>query len=60
MLESTGGSLAPIVSRIRDRYLETVKAALGGESFATACGEGRAMRPGEAILLARRQALLLH
>ena len=59
LLESTGGSLAPIVSRIRDRYLETVRVALGEESFATACREGRAMPPASAIALARRQALLL-
>jgi tetratricopeptide (TPR) repeat protein len=53
LLESTGGSLAPIVSRIRDHYLEPVQAALGGESFASAFGEGRAMLPADAIALAR-------
>ena len=59
LLESVGGLLRPIVKMIRDRYMESVKASLGRESFETATAEGRAMSSVQAIALARQQALLL-
>jgi len=60
LLESVGGSLHPIVKGIRDRYMESVRTSLGRDSFETASTEGRAMSSGQAIALARQQALLLH
>ena len=59
LLESVGGLLRPIVKMIRDRYMESVTASLGRESFETAPAEGRAMSSVQAIALARQQALLL-
>lgn len=58
-LLSVGGLLRPIVKMIRDRYMESVTASLGRESFETAPAEGRAMSSVQAIALARQQALLL-
>ena len=60
LLETVGGWLHPIVKMIRDRYMESVKTSLGRDSFETAVAEGRAMSSGQAIALARQQALLLH
>ena len=59
LLESVGGSLAPTIGWIRDRYFEPVKTSLGGGSFETARAEGRAMPLVQAIALARQQALLV-
>jgi non-specific serine/threonine protein kinase len=59
LLESVGGSLAPSIGWVRDRYIESVKTSLGGGSFEAARAEGRAMPPVQAIALARQQALLL-
>jgi hypothetical protein len=58
LLESVGGSLAPTIGWIRDRYFEPVKTSLG-KSFEIARAEGRAMPPVQAIALACQQALLL-
>jgi hypothetical protein len=54
-----GGSLVPTIGWIRDRYFEPVKTSLGGGAFQTARAEGRAMPLGQAIALARQEALLL-
>jgi hypothetical protein len=58
LLESVGGSLAPSIRWVRDRYIEPTRTSLGDASFETARTEGRAMPPVQAIAFARRQALL--
>ncbi|MEP7304444.1 MAG: winged helix-turn-helix domain-containing protein [Acidobacteriota bacterium] len=57
LLESVGGSLPPSIGWVRGRYIEPVRASLGG-AFETARNEGRAMPVGQAIALVRQQALL--
>ena len=59
LLECVGGSLAPSIGWVRDRYIEAVKTSLGGGPFETARAAGRAMTPEQAMALARHQALLL-
>ena len=59
LVESVGGSLAPSIRWVRDRYIEAVKTLLGDGPFETARAEGRAMPPVQAIALARQQATLL-
>lgn len=54
LLKSVDGTLAPIIGWIRDRYFEPAKGSLGGGWLERALAEGRAMRPEEAIALARR------
>ena len=56
LLASVGGSLAPTIAWIRDRYFESVKTWLGGGAFETARAEGRAMPLLQAIAPARQQA----
>ena len=58
-LENIGGSLAPSIGWVRQRYLEPVQASLGAPSFDAARTHGRAMGSAEAIALARQQILLL-
>jgi len=58
LLESVGGSLAPSIGWVRDRYMERVKTSLGGGPFETARAEGRAMPLAQAIAIAGHQALL--
>ena len=57
LLESIGGSLAPNIRLVRDRYFEPVKTSLGPRQFATASAEGRAMPLAQAIALARQPAV---
>ena len=59
LLEGIGGSLAPVIKGIRDRFIESVQASLGAGAFETARAEGRAMLPEQAIAFARQQTLLL-
>jgi hypothetical protein len=59
LLESVGGSLAPSIKWVRDRYIEPIRTSLGDASFKSARAEGRAMSPVQAMALARRQVLLL-
>ena len=59
LLESVGGSLAPSIRWVRDRYIEPTRTSFGDASFETARTEGRAMPPVQAIAFARQQALLL-
>lgn len=51
---------AAVLTGIRDRYIETVKATLGPESVETESAQGRAMSSAQAMALAREHALLLH
>jgi hypothetical protein len=60
LLESVGGSLAPNVSWIRDRYIEPMRTSLGDTLFEAAHAEGRAMPSVNAIELALQQAFLVH
>ena len=59
LLESVGGSLAPTIRWIRDRYIQSVRTSLGDEPFETACAEGRATPPVHVVALACQQTLLL-
>lgn len=59
VLESVGGSLAPSIGWVRDRYIEGAETSLGSGPFTTARAEGRAMPIVQAIAFARHQALLL-
>jgi predicted ATPase/DNA-binding winged helix-turn-helix (wHTH) protein len=59
LLESVSSSLVPTIGWIRDRYLDSVKTALGCESFEAAHAEGRAMTVADAMAFARQQALSL-
>lgn len=59
LLESVGGSLAPSIGWVRDRYIEGAKTSLGDGPFEMARAEGRAMPPEQAIALARHQTLRL-
>jgi non-specific serine/threonine protein kinase len=58
-LENIGGSLAPSIGWVRQRYMEAVKTSLGAGPFEAARAEGRAMRSVQAVALARQQTLLL-
>jgi predicted ATPase/DNA-binding winged helix-turn-helix (wHTH) protein len=59
LLETVGGSLAPSIGWVRDRYIEGIKTSLGGERFEMARADGRAMQSAQAIAFARHQARLL-
>jgi len=59
LLESVGGQLSPEIRWIRARYIDPVRTILGAERFESARAEGRTMALGDAITLARQQALLL-
>jgi non-specific serine/threonine protein kinase len=60
LLESVGGSLAPNVGWIRERYIEPMKTSVGDTLFEAARAEGRAMPSVKAIELALQQAFLVH
>jgi predicted ATPase/DNA-binding winged helix-turn-helix (wHTH) protein len=55
-LANIGGSLAPSIRWVRDRYIERARAVAGETSFDTARIEGRAMSSAEAIAFAREWA----
>jgi hypothetical protein len=57
LLESVGGSLAPSIRWVRDRYIEHARTSVGETAFEAARGEGRAMSPLEAVAFARQRAL---
>jgi non-specific serine/threonine protein kinase len=57
-LEYVGGSLAPSIRWVRDRYIERARAAVGETSFETARAEGRAMSSAQAIAFAHQRTLL--
>jgi hypothetical protein len=59
LLESVGGTLAPSIRWVRDRYVELTRTPLGDASFETARTEGRAMLAARAIEFARQRALQL-
>ena len=59
LLESVGGSLAPSIRWVRDRYIERARTSVGETAFEAARTEGRAMSSLEAIAFARQRALLL-
>lgn len=59
LLESVGGSLAPSIGWVRDRYIEGAKTSIGCGPFEMARAGGRAMPMARAIAFARHQALLL-
>ena len=56
LLESVGGSLAPSISWIRERYIERTRVSVGETSFDTARNVGRAMTLPQAIALARHSS----
>jgi non-specific serine/threonine protein kinase len=58
LLESVGGSLAPSIKWVRDRYMDRARASLGETAFQAARTEGRAMTSLEAITFARQRAFL--
>jgi non-specific serine/threonine protein kinase len=57
LLESVGGSLAPSIRWVRDRYIEHARTSVGETAFEAARAEGRAMSPLEAVAFARQRAL---
>jgi predicted ATPase/DNA-binding winged helix-turn-helix (wHTH) protein len=57
-LANVGGSLAPSIRWIRDRYIERARAVAGETSFDAARTEGRAMSSAQAIAFARQWANL--
>ncbi len=54
LLESVGGSLAPSITWVRDRYIERARTSVGETAFEAARSEGRAMSSKEAIAFAQR------
>jgi hypothetical protein len=56
LLESVGGSLAPSIRWVRERYIERARASVGETSFDTARNEGRGMSLPQAITLARHSS----
>lgn len=54
LLESTGGSLAPSIKWVRDRYIERARMSLGETAFESARIEGCALSSAEAIAFARQ------
>jgi predicted ATPase/DNA-binding winged helix-turn-helix (wHTH) protein len=56
LLDRVGASLVPTIGWIRDRHLQSTKAALGDAVFASALAEGQAMSAAQAIALAREDA----
>jgi non-specific serine/threonine protein kinase len=57
LLESVGGSLAPSIAWIRDRYIERARTSVGETVFEAARTEGRTMSSLEAIAFARQRPL---
>ena len=57
LLETVGGSLAPSVRWVRDRYIERARTSIGENAFEAARTKGRAMSSLEAFAFARQQAL---
>ena len=57
-LENVGGSLAPSIGWVRNRYVARARAVLGEASFETARTEGRAMSSAQAIAFARQRTML--
>jgi predicted ATPase/DNA-binding winged helix-turn-helix (wHTH) protein len=57
LLESAGGSLAPSIRWVRDRYIERARTSVGETAFEAARTEGRATSSLEAIAFARKRAL---
>jgi predicted ATPase len=55
-LANVGGSLAPSIRWVRDRYIERARTAAGETFFETARTEGRSMSSAEAIAFAREWA----
>ena len=55
-LANVGGSLAPSIRWVRDRYIGRARAVAGETSFERARTEGRAMSPAQAIAFVREWA----